>query len=217
MLKPSCETRCCIRTTTIAKSPCTHCLQHAACGKRKPAPFRPRSDTWEQRPIRSEENARAFRPAGFCLRRKNRSFCPPVAKTSDSCPLTRYVMDLFNDYLLMESHFSQKPHFYGLYPAKNRSSCPEAAKMNDSSQFTKENARFSHDGLKQASFALQQSGSPLARIAFNMQLRQTGASAISPTARYLGTKAYPAKRKRPLQPRWAKASVHCAIHCCASW
>ena len=26
--------------------------------------------------------------------------------------------------------------------------------MNDSSQFTKENARFSHDRLKQASFAL---------------------------------------------------------------
>ena len=77
-----------------------------------------------------------------------------MAKTSDSCPLTRYVVDLFNDFLLMESHFFQKPHFYGLYPAKNRSSCPEAAKMNDSSQFTKENARFGHDRLKRASFAL---------------------------------------------------------------
>lgn len=95
-----------------------------------------------------------FRPAGFCLGRKNRSFCPPVAKTSDSCPLTRYVVDLFNDFLLMESHFFQKPHFYGLYPAKNRSSCPEATKMNDSSQFTKENARFSRDRPKRASFAL---------------------------------------------------------------
>ena len=37
---------------------------------------------------------------------------------------------------------------------KNRSSCPEATKMNDSSQFTKENARFSRDRLKRASFAL---------------------------------------------------------------
>ena len=101
---------------------------------------------------------------------KNRSFCPPVAKTSDSCPLTRYVVDLFDDFLLIESHFFQTPHFYGLYPAKNRSSCPEAAKMNDSSQLTKENARFGHDRLKWASFALQQSGSHLARIAFNMQL-----------------------------------------------
>ncbi|MEF2830407.1 MAG: hypothetical protein U0N58_06625 [Senegalimassilia anaerobia] len=54
----------------------------------------------------------------------------------------------------MESHFFQTPHFYGLYPAKNRSSCPEAAKMNDSSQLTKENARFGHDRLKRASFAL---------------------------------------------------------------
>lgn len=42
--------------------------------------------------------------------------------------------------------------------------------MNDSSQLTKENARFGHNKLKQVSFALQQSGSPLARIAFNMQL-----------------------------------------------
>ena len=42
--------------------------------------------------------------------------------------------------------------------------------MNDSSQLTKENARFGHNRLKWASFALQQSGSPLARIAFNMQL-----------------------------------------------
>ena len=115
-----------------------------------------------------------FRPAGFCLRRKNRSFCPPVAKTSDSCPLTRYVVDLFNDFLLMESHFFQTPHFYGLYLAKNRSSCPEAAKTNDSSQLTKENARFGHDRLKWASYALQQSGSPLARIAFNMQLAANG-------------------------------------------
>ena len=170
MLKPSCGTRCCIRATTIAKPPCTHRLQHAACGKREPAPFRPRSDTWEHRTIRSEENALYFRPAGFCLRRKNRPFCPPVAKTGDSCPLTRYVVDLFDDFLLIESHFFQTPHFYGLYPAKNRSSCPEAAKMNDSSQLTKENARFGHDRLKWASFALQQSGSPLARIAFNMQL-----------------------------------------------
>lgn len=95
-----------------------------------------------------------FRPAGFCLRRKNRSFCPPVAKTSDSCLLTRYVVDLFDDFLLIESHFFQTPHFYGLYPAKNRSSCPEAAKMNDSSQLTKENARFGHNRLKWASFAL---------------------------------------------------------------
>ena len=46
--------------------------------------------------------------------------------------------------------------------------------MNDSSQFTRENACFSHDRLKQASFALQQSGSPLARIAFNMQLAANG-------------------------------------------
>lgn len=154
MLKPSCGTRCCIRATTIAKPPCTHRLQHAACGKREPAPFRPRSDTWEHRTIRSEENALYFRPAEFCLRRKNRSFCPPVAKTSDSCPLTLYVVDLFDDFLLIESHFFQTPHFYGLYPAKNRSSCPEAAKMNDSSQLTKENARFGHNRLKWASFAL---------------------------------------------------------------
>lgn len=68
--------------------------------------------------------------------------------------LTRYVVDLFDDFLLMESHFFQKPHFYGLYPAKNHSFCPEVAKMNDSSQLTKENARFGHDGLKRASFAL---------------------------------------------------------------
>ena len=160
MLKPSCETRCCIRATAIAKPPCTHCLQHAACGKRKPAPFRPRADTWGRRMtlgdggLSVQKKAHCtFRPAGFCLRHKNRSFCPPVAKTSDSCLLTRYVVDLFNDFLLLGSHFSQKPHFYGLYLAKNRSSCPEAAKMNDSSQFTKENACFGHDRL-QASFAL---------------------------------------------------------------
>ncbi|WP_417165576.1 hypothetical protein [Senegalimassilia anaerobia] len=112
------------------------------------------ADTWGRRVIRPEEIALYFRPAEFCLRRKNRSFCPPVAKTSDSCPLTRYVVDLFDDFLLIESHFFQTPHFYGLYPAKNRSSCPEAAKMNDSSQLTKENARFGHDRLKWASFAL---------------------------------------------------------------
>lgn len=46
--------------------------------------------------------------------------------------------------------------------------------MNDSSQLTKENARFGHDRLKWASYALQQSGSPLARIAFNMQLAANG-------------------------------------------
>lgn len=122
----------------------------------------------------SGRNRTVLCPAEFCLRRKNRSFCPPVAKTSDSCPLTRYVVDLFDDFLLIESHFFQTPHFYGLYPAKNRSSCPEAAKMNDSSQLTKENARFGHDRLKWASFALQRSGSPLARIAFNMQLAANG-------------------------------------------
>ena len=57
----------------------------------------------------------------------------------------RYMVDLFNDFLLMESHFSQNRTSMGYIPAKNRSSCPEAAKMNDSSQFTKENACFSHD------------------------------------------------------------------------
>ena len=62
MLKPSCGTRCYIRATTIAKPPCTHCLQHAACGKRKPAPFRPRSDTWEHRTIRSEGSALYISP-----------------------------------------------------------------------------------------------------------------------------------------------------------
>ena len=56
-LKPSCGTRCRIRATAIAKFPRTHCLQLAACGKRKLAPFHPWPDTWEQGPIRSEENA----------------------------------------------------------------------------------------------------------------------------------------------------------------
>lgn len=46
--------------------------------------------------------------------------------------------------------------------------------MNDSSQLTKENACFRQDRLKQASFALQRSGSPLARIAFNMQFAANG-------------------------------------------
>ena len=61
-LKPSCGTRCCIRAVIIAKPPCTHCLRHAAYGKRKPAPFRPRSDTWEHRTIRSEESALHISP-----------------------------------------------------------------------------------------------------------------------------------------------------------
>ena len=174
MLKPSCGTRCCIRAVIIAKPPCTHCLRHAAYGKRKPAPFRPRSDTWEHRTIRSEENALYISPGRILFAGKNRSFCPPVAKTSDSCPLTRPAADLFNDFLLMESHFSRKPHFYGLYPAKNRSSCPEAAKMNDSSQLMKENARFGHDRLSGRPLRYNNREAPLARIAFNMQLAANG-------------------------------------------
>ena len=141
-----------------------------------------------------------FRP-GVLFAGKNRSFCPPVAKTSDSCPLTRYAADLFNDFSLMESHFSQKPHFYGLYPAKNRSSCPEATKMNDSSQFTKENARFSRDRLSGRPLRYNNREAPLHASPSTCSLRLMGASAISPVARHLGTEAYPAKRKRPLQPR----------------
>lgn len=154
MLKPSCGTRCCIRATTIAKPPCTHRLQHAACGKREPAPFRPRSDTWEHRTIRSEENALYFRPAEFCLRARIARFVHLWPKRAILARLRATWWTFSTIFLLIESHFFQTPHFYGLYPAKNRSSCPEAAKMNDSSQLTKENARFGHNRLKWASFAL---------------------------------------------------------------
>ena len=176
---------------TLLRKPCRY---RPAAGKAPP-------DTWGRRVICPEEIALYFRPAGFCLRRKNRSFCPPVAKTSDSCPLTRYVVDLFNDFLLMESHFFQKPHFYGLYPAKNRSSCPEAAKMNDSSQLTKENARFGHNRLKRASFALC--------IAAHLCSYRSSSLNGAVEAWCGGSSVVSSGRRRPSSSRRAEARLRC--------
>ena len=174
MLKSSCGTRCRMRATAIAKPPRTHCLQHAAYGKRKLAPFRLRQGTWEQRPIRSEENA-LYISLGRVLFAAQES---PVLSTCGQNG--RFLLA----YTLRGGPFQRlfadgEPFLLktALLRAKSREesfSCPEAAKMNDSSQLTKENACFGHDRLKQASFALQRSGSPLARIAFNMQLAANG-------------------------------------------
>lgn len=174
MLKPSCGTRCYIRATTIAKPPCTHCLQHAACGKRKPAPFRPRSDTWEHRTIRSEGSALYISP-GRVLFAAQESLVLSTCGQNERF-LLAYALrgGPFRRFFAHREPFL--PNTALLWPISREESfsCPEAAKMNDSSQLTKENACLRQDRLKQASFALQRSGSPLARIAFNMQLAANG-------------------------------------------
>ena len=135
MLKPSCGTRCYIRATTIAKPPCTHCLQHAACGKRKPAPFRPRSDTWEHRTIRSEGSALYISP-GRVL------FAAQESLVLSTCGQNeRFLLA----YALRGGPFRR-------FFAHREPFLPNTALLWPTSR--EENARFGHDRLKRASFAL---------------------------------------------------------------
>ena len=105
-----------------------------------------------RRTIRSEENALYISPRRRFVCGQNRSSCPP-GQNERFLPAYTATWWTFSTIFCSWRAISKKPHFMGYIPQKNRSSCPEATKMNDSSQFTKENARFSRDRLKQASFA----------------------------------------------------------------
>ena len=117
-LKPSCGTRCRIRATAIAKLPRTHCLQLAACGKRKLAPFHPWPYTWEQGPIRSEENALYILP-GRVLFAAQESLVLSTSGQNERF-LLAYALHggPFQRFFAHGEPFLPKPHFYGAISRK---------------------------------------------------------------------------------------------------
>ena len=155
MLKPSCGTRCRMRATAIAKPPRTHCLQHAACGKRKPAPFRPRSRHLgaEAYPLRGKRTVHFARPGFVCGARIAR-FVHLWPKRAILARLRATWWTFSTIFCSWRAISSKHRTFMAYIPRRIVHLVQRRPKSNDSSQLTKENARFGHDRLKRASFAL---------------------------------------------------------------